>query len=304
MSEDSELIGIDWGTTRLRAFRIDCDGRMLERRANGRGVGVIGDGQFDEALEAIIDGWPSGVPILMCGMVGSRQGWREVPYQPCPVHATDLASHLCPVETRHGRSWIVGGVRTIDARMLYDVMRGEETQIAGASTGCGNELMITPGTHSKWTDVYGERIVGFRTYMTGEIYALLEKHSILGRLMEGGAAPLHHEASFLDGVRLGFEDSALLHSLFSVRTQGLFAQRAPAMLASYLSGILIGSEVSAEARFRDLASPMTVIASAALGRLYQAALSAVGCGDVRFVDADAAAVHGLWRIWGLRGRTV
>jgi 2-dehydro-3-deoxygalactonokinase len=304
MSEESELIGIDWGTTRLRAFRIDRDGRMLERRANDRGVSVISDGQFDEALEAIIAGWPAGLPVLMCGMIGSRQGWQEVPYQVCPVHATDLASSLCPVQTRHGRAWIVAGARTVDARTHYDVMRGEETQLIGAATGSGNELLIAPGTHSKWAVVRGERLESFRTYMTGEIYALLEKHSTLGWLMESGAAPSYHEASFLDGVHLGFEEPTLLHSLFSVRTQGLFAQRAPATLASYLSGILIGSEVSTEARFHDWVAPVTVIASAELARLYQAALSVAGCRDVRFVDADAAVVQGLWRIWGFRGRTV
>jgi 2-dehydro-3-deoxygalactonokinase len=301
MSETSELIGIDWGTTRLRAFRIDCDGRTLERRSNDRGVGVLSEGLFDTALGAIIAGWPSGVPILMCGMVGSRQGWREVPYRPCPVHAADLADSLCPVETGSGRAWIIAGVRTLDARMLHDVMRGEETLIVGGAAATGNEVIIAPGTHSKWALVRGECIESFRTYMTGEIYALLEKHSILARLMDRNALAEYHESSFLDGVRLGIEKRALLHSLFSVRTQGLFAQRAPATLASYMSGILIGSEVYAEAQLHDLKTPMTVIASEELGRLYRVALSEVGCRDVRFVDADVAVVQGLWRIWGLRG---
>jgi 2-dehydro-3-deoxygalactonokinase len=300
MSETSELIGIDWGTTRLRAFRIDRNGRTLERRANDRGVGVLSEGQFEAALGAIIEGWPSGVPILMCGMVGSRQGWREVPYQACPVHAADLAGSLCPVETGSGRAWIIAGVRTLGTR-LHDVMRGEETLIVGGAAATGNELIIAPGTHSKWALVRGERIESFRTYMTGEIYALLEKHSILARLMDRSALAEYQESSFLDGVRLGFEERALLHSLFSVRTQGLFAQRAPALLASYMSGILIGSEVYAEAQLHDLKTPMTVIASAELGRLYRVALSEVGCRDVRFVDADVAVVQGLWRIWGLRG---
>jgi 2-dehydro-3-deoxygalactonokinase len=301
MSETSELIGIDWGTTRLRAFRIDRDGRTLERRSNDRGVAVLSEGQFDTALGAIIAGWPSGVPILMCGMVGSRQGWREVPYQPCPVHAADLAGSLCPVQTGSGRAWIIAGVRTVGARMFHDVMRGEETLIVGGAAATGNELIIAPGTHSKWALARGERIESFRTYMTGEVYALLEKHSLLARLMDGNAASEYQESSFLDGVRWGFEERALLHSLFSVRTQGLFAQRAPALLASYMSGILIGSEVYAEAQRHDLKTPMTVIASAELGRLYRAALSEVGCRDVRFVDADVAVVQGLWRIWGLRG---
>jgi 2-dehydro-3-deoxygalactonokinase len=306
MSEDSRLIGVDWGTTRLRAFRIGADGQILERRSSDRGVGVISDGRFDVAFEAILEGWPSGVPVLMCGMVGSRQGWRETPYQPCPAHVTDLVNSLSPLGTRYGPAWIVGGVRSesraaADQRcVLHDVMRGEETQIFGVSAGCENGLIITPGTHSKWATVREERIESFRTYMTGELYALLEQHSILGRLMESGAQ--YHEASFLDGVHVGFAEPTLLHSLFSVRTQGLFSQRAPAMLASYMSGILIGSEVSFEARLRDLSSPVTVIASEEMGRQYQAALSVTGWSDLRFVDAEAAVVQGLQRIWRLRGR--
>ena len=309
----SALIGVDWGTTRLRVFRIGVDGQILDRRASERGVVEIRDGDFDRTLRDILGGWPSGMPILMCGMIGSRQGWREVPYRPCPACASDLANTLCPIETSCGPAWIVGGISTMNdqndpgepgARKLYDVMRGEETQIVGVAPQVGEMVMITPGTHSKWALVQAGVIESFRTYMTGEIYALLQKHSILGRLMQEGIDGPFDQESFLDGVHLGLEKAALLHSLFSVRTQGLFEQKTPAGLVHYLSGILIGSEVSAEARSHLMGSTVVVIASAELASLYQIALSAGGFCDVRQVDAQDAVAQGLWKLWQLREATV
>ena len=309
----SAIIGVDWGTTRLRAYRIGVEGQILDRHASDCGVAEIRDGDFDRALRDIVGGWPSGIPILMCGMIGSRQGWREVPYWPCPACARDLADTLCTIETSSGPAWIVAGISTVNdqndsgergARKLYDVMRGEETQIFGVAPHVRPTLLVIPGTHSKWVLVQAGTIESFRTYMTGEIYAMLQKHSILGRLMQHGIGGPFDRASFLDGVHLGLEETALLHSLFSVRTQGLFEQKSPAALAHYLSGILIGSEVSAEAHRHVMASTVVVIASAELGRLYQIALSACGFRDVRHVDAEGAVAQGLWKLWQLRTATI
>jgi 2-dehydro-3-deoxygalactonokinase len=188
-------------------------------------------------------------------------------------------------------------------RKLYDVMRGEETQIVGVASHVGQTLMVTPGTHSKWAVIQAGTIESFRTYMTGEIYSVLQKHSILGRLMQDGIGGQFDEASFLDGVHLGLEEAALLHSLFSVRTQGLFEQKTPAALAHYMSGILIGSEVSAEARSQLMDCPVVVIASTELTSRYQIALSACGFRDVRRVDAKVAVAQGLWKLWQLRAAT-
>jgi 2-dehydro-3-deoxygalactonokinase len=309
----SALIGVDWGTTRLRAFQIGADGQMLDRRASERGVAGLRKGDFDLVLREILGGWPSGLPILMCGMIGSRQGWREVPYQPCPAGASDLANALCPIETSSGPVWIVGGISTMgdksdaggrDGRRLYDVMRGEETQIAGVAAALGQAVMITPGTHSKWAVVRGGTIQSFRTYMTGELYAVLQKHSILGRLMQDGTGGQFDGAAFLHGIHVAQEDAALLHSLFSVRTQGLFEQQTPAALPHYLSGILIGSEVSAEARNHVVDSSVVVIASAELASRYQIALAACGFRNVRHIDAEGAVTQGLWKLWKLRAATL
>jgi 2-dehydro-3-deoxygalactonokinase len=294
------LIGIDWGTTRLRAYQIDRTGSVLERRESDRGIITISDGRFEEALGSVIDGWPPGLPILMCGMIGSRQGWREMPYCPCPVRAVDLSRTVATVGTGRGSIRILGGVSSMAQNQQYDVMRGEETQIFGIESLSASQLVVSPGTHSKWAVIEDSAIRSFRTYMTGELYALLREHSILGRLMQGQEGAPIDETSFMDGVRSSFEDQDLLHVLFTVRTQALFGKQPPAMLPSYLSGILIGSEVSGAVR-RHAAQCAVVISSPELGALYQMALSAAGLRNVAQVDGDQAVARGLWRLWQLQG---
>jgi 2-dehydro-3-deoxygalactonokinase len=299
---DTALIGIDWGTTQMRAYRISSDGTALERRESNLGIAAVRDRDFDSALRSLIDGWqpdaPDRKPIILCGMIGSKQGWWEVPYCHCPVRVQDLARALNAFETTAGPAWIVGGISATDERGHRDVMRGEETQIFGAVPPTGRQIVVAPGTHSKWTMVQDGVIENFRTYMTGEIYAVLRQHSILGRLMQDGEADNHDELAFRDGVRQVLRDPDLLHSLFSVRTRGLFEPNSQSGLASYLSGILIGSEVSGAARHFP-GNSVIVIASQTLGRLYGLALAIAGFSDIRYVDGNEASLKGLWRLWRL-----
>lgn len=305
---ETALIGIDWGTTHLRAYRIGLAGQVLDRRESTSGIASVRDGNFDAALQSLVRDWQTGAsnltPILMCGMIGSRQGWREVPYRSCPARPHDFAEALDFFDTSCGPASIVAGLEATDERKRHDVMRGEETQIFGVAPPTGEKLIVTPGTHSKWAVVRDGTIESFRTYMTGEVYAVLRQHSILGRLMREDGSSKEDEASFLEGVHEALEEPDLLHSLFSVRTRGLFEQsfeqRPAGALASYLSGVLIGSEVSG-ALWHHRAGSIVVIASAALGRLYRAALSFVGFTDIQSVDANEAVTQGLWRLWQLRG---
>ena len=295
------LIGIDWGTSRLRGFRIGSDGQLLERRESSSGIAAVRDGGFDQALKTLITDWlpdPGSVPILMCGMVGSRQGWREVPYRPCPAAFADLVAALAPIDTGCGPAFIVGGLSTINTAGLHDIMRGEETQILGSAPTAGRHLVIAPGTHSKWAVVEQGRVESFQTYLTGEVYDLLCEHSSLGWLMQAGTDGDEDEPSFLSGVRRSFADPRLLHMLFGVRTTGLFENRPPAALSSYLSGLLIGSELSGELQ-RHPEWPVIVIGSPALVRLYGIALSEAGRSDFQHIDGDDAVVRGLWRLWQL-----
>lgn len=295
------LIGIDWGTSRLRGFRIDSEGQLLEHRESALGIAAIRDGGFDRALYALIADWqpaPGAIPILMCGMIGSRQGWGEAPYRSCPAAPADLIDTLVQIDTSCGPALIIGGLSTTDGNGIHDVMRGEEMQILGGAPPAGRQLVIAPGTHSKWALVENGRIESFRTYMTGEVYDLLRAHSSLGWLMRDEGSASQDEEAFVTGVRQALADSDLLHLLFSVRTSGLFGDKPPEALSPYLSGLLIGSEIAGELR-RHAAGPIIIIAAPQLARLYGIALSVAGRSNFQHVDASEAAARGLWRLWQL-----
>ncbi len=168
-------------------------------------------------------------------------------------------------------------------------MRGEEVQLLGA--GLADGLVILPGTHSKWVRLEGGAIAGFRTFMTGELFAVLKEHSLLGRLMAEGP---EDEAAFAAGVDRALADPALTALLFGVRTEGLFGRIAPSALPDYLSGLLIGAEIAAGARAAS--SPLTIVAAGALAERYARALALAGRGAPRIIDGEAAAVAGLHRI--------
>ncbi len=180
------LIAIDWGTSRARAYRLDAAGRVLGERSEPLGIQQLGGLGYPEALARLLGDWRRDpVPRLACGMVGSRQGWREAPYVECPASLEHLARGL--VDTVAGGVSIVPGLSTRDAAGAPDVMRGEETQILGAlAADAPRTLAVLPGTHSKWARVERGIVLDFATFMTGELYEALVAHTILGRL---AAAP-------------------------------------------------------------------------------------------------------------------
>ena len=227
-------------------------------------------------------------------MIGSRQGWVEVPYLSCPADLTSLARALYRHDNgAHGTIHIVPGVSTEPQGQAPDVMRGEETQIVGALAALGTSegLFVLPGTHSKWVTVVDDRIANFGTYMTGEIFAALRHHTILGRLMPDGADAPDSQA-FQRGVEAGAADAppgALLHKLFATRTLGLFDRLPAASLSSYLSGLLIGAELSAACAGRHAKRPITIVGSApALTEHYRAAAAVLDV-DTLVAPNDCAA---------------
>ena len=289
------LIGIDWGTTRLRGFRIGGEGALLERRESALGISQIREGAFDQALCALIADWQpkrGSTPILMCGMIGSRQGWKEAPYAHCPAGAAEIAAGMIEVRWGRGRrAWIAPGLTCRDATGVPDVMRGEEVQILGTLdrlAPTGTTWICLPGTHSKWAKVEGGRIVEFATYMTGEVFAVMKAHSILGRMMAEAAVDLE---AFDAGVRRAREPGGLLHHLFGVRTRGLFGDLTDDRSAAYLSGLMIGHEI---ASVPWLAGSVHILGAEQLGTLYVVALRCFGIEASR-LDADAA-VGGLYRL--------
>ncbi len=295
------LIGVDWGGSSLRVFRFDGEGAVLEQRASHRGVATIESGRFADALGELISDWTAGggAHLIMCGMIGSRQGWAEAPYIACPTDLGALASKLLPLETPFGPALIAPGLSIDDANRL-DVMRGEETQFLGAVLSADwSGVIVHPGTHAKWATFEAGRITRFRTWMTGELFALLRKHSMLRLLMTDGAGD---DTAFDLGVTRALADPAITSLLFTARTEGLFERLAPAAAPSYLSGLLIGSEVAGGLGDLAASSDILLVGDARLTRLYGRAFDRAGRTITTVMGGDVAAPRGLWRLNQTRGR--
>jgi 2-dehydro-3-deoxygalactonokinase len=289
------LIGIDWGTTTARAYRFDAEGSIAAEHSAALGVQKIEGGRFVDALKGLLGGEiPAAVPLIACGMIGSRQGWLEAPYLQCPVDFAAIARALTRVSDPPLA--IVPGLICRDAEDIPDVMRGEETQIVGALEDFGErQLVVLPGTHCKWALVDAGGVAVFATFMTGELYSVLREHSILGRLATAGT----DSEAFSRGVRASLRAGAALpHDLFSARTLALTGELAPDGVSDYLSGLLLGGEFAAAHAWmerigaRDLS--ITLIGEAMLCERYRAAL-AIADLDVRIGPVDAAA-RGLWKL--------
>jgi 2-dehydro-3-deoxygalactonokinase len=291
------LVAIDWGTSVARAWCLDASGGITARRDVALGVKHVRDGNFEAALAKLLDALPIGLaPRVACGMIGSRQGWVEAPYVDCPASLTALSDHL--VEVPLGSLAIVPGVATRDAAGLPDVMRGEETQLLGAvGADESGVLAVLPGTHSKWARVEHGRIVDFTTFMTGELYAVLIDHSMLGRIAGHEPGRLSREA-FSQGVARGLDEGELSHDLFGARTLALYGELASEDVADWLSGLLIGREIRGARAWALRAgidpSIVRIIGSDALVERYDLALGDAGALAQR-AGHDAAAL-GLWRI--------
>jgi 2-dehydro-3-deoxygalactonokinase len=297
--EAQPLIGVDWGTSNLRAFRYAPDGDILDLRRSDRGMGGLRPGDFEAALREVIGDWlEAPARLLVSGMAGAREGWIEAPYAPCPADLASLAAALIPIPTKLAEAYIVPGLVAERPGEARGIMRGEETQIFGVIDAYAVPLVIAPGTHSKWARIDNAAVADISTFMTGEVFALMKSHSILARLIEG---EVHDADAFALGLKRAREDSALLRLLFTARSEGLFGAVAPAAMASYLSGLVIGSEVAAGLARADAGAPILLIAAPALAALYETALNANGAKAISMIDGETASARGLWRIAGARG---
>lgn len=305
------LLALDWGTSSLRGARIDAQGGVLDERAFQRGILTVPAGGFPAVFESCFGDWArSGAKAcLISGMAGSKQGWLEAPYCPCPAGFTDVAAQLqwvhwdspsgdrpqpgvsLPTAIVPGLSCEhrcdVPGLPTVP-----DVMRGEEVQILGAMHlgGWRDGLCILPGTHSKWAWIRDGRVTTFTSYMTGEFYALLSQQSLLARTVEA-QAPFDAEA-FLLGLARARQGHNLLHNAFGARTLSLFGRMQAGPLASYLSGLVIGEEVHTQ----DVraAARITLIGSQSLTTRYALAFDELGVPTHRMgSEATWAGLHAL-----------
>jgi len=323
----TRLIALDWGTSSLRAYRLGANGQTLELRALPCGVMQLPEANaddksgFDAAFEQACGDWlraAPDTPVIAAGMVGSRQGWREVPYLEVPIAIDHIGGSLSTLRSRQGQLiHIVPGL--IENSMLPNVMRGEETQVVGVlntlSALSGNDkadapgqdvLIGLPGTHSKWVQIHRSaaqsQVAHFDTFMTGEVYAALCGHTILGRSMQTSDGDA-------DAGQRAFERGALvaqtaagtagvLSTIFSTRTLGLTGVLDGASQREYLSGLLIGHEIAAlKTMLRDQGrqpSQVMLVGEIGLCKRYTQVLRAYDFGAVEVVAQ--ATERGLWQL--------
>jgi 2-dehydro-3-deoxygalactonokinase len=296
------LIGLDWGTSSLRGYLLGENGAIQETRARPWGILHTPGGDFAATFRDFTGDWRArwpGIPVLASGMIGSRQGWREVPYVECPADPARIAGGLLAFETGCGELRVVPGL--LRRGELPDVLRGEETQIIGAMALepqlAAHALLVLPGTHSKWAVLQEGRIESFATHMTGEIFALLRDHSILGKPAQEEAPDVSREA-FLRGVRnaVGSGQESASARLFTARSLFLTGSLRAAHTLEYLSGLLIGEELrSVLARFQgESLPPVVLLGDGALCERYREAMAECGIARVRALEHTAPV--GLWQI--------
>lgn len=280
------FIAVDWGTTNRRAYLIGSDGRLRDEMEDDQGILALCEERFPAAVSQLRERF-GNLPLLMAGMIGSNRGWVEVPYVASPAGAQDLISRLQWVTP--GSIAIVPGVSHRDADSA-DVMRGEEVQIIGAvaaGLAPADCLVCHPGTHNKWVEVKGGRITSFRTVMTGELFSLLKKHSILADLL---SLPASADGSFEAGVLHSLQNDDLTAELFSVRARVLLGVAVRESAASYISGLLIGADLKTGLRLAPQGR-IIVMGRPELTSLFAAAITTAGREAVE-VDGEEAFLAG------------
>lgn len=287
-------IAVDWGTSQVRAWALSAGGEILQRASSARGMSTLAPDQFEGALLELVGGWlidGQVTEVVACGMVGARQGWREAPYAAVPCVPLAAERMVSPVlADRRMRVSIIPG---LCQRTPADVIRGEETQIAGllADHPDYRGVICLPGTHSKWAEVRDGQVVAFQTFMTGELFALLSQQSVLRHGMQGDASGPMDEAAFAAGLQAGAQGLRLVGALFGLRAEGLLEGLGAAAARARLSGLLIGQELAAlDERWRG--QPVCVIGGGELAKRYRRALDTQGIAALT-VDAERVTLAGL-----------
>ena len=307
MNGDS-FIAADWGTSNLRLYLCEYSAsrpaEVVDIRS-GPGVNRVA-GDFEAIFFDLTDDWVDKFnvrSVIISGMVGSTIGWKEAPYLQCPVNAKDIAKGRLAFSARDLRFYIVAGLKTVNPLGAPDVLRGEELQMLGwmhrHDGDGGRHLIALPGTHNKWVLFENGRIETFLTAPTGELFALLETHSVL---INGQTGEGFDETAFTAGLRTAenMNGANLLHALFTTRSRQALGELQPKDASSYLSGLLVGSDIAgATAAFTngsDKPGCITLIGNEQLSEYYRLALRHYGfhvriCPSVQTKLAGYTAVY-------------
>ena len=295
---DLNWIAVDWGTSNVRLWGMSPDNSIVFENASSQGMSRIKPADYPDVLSTLAASVPAaarrGMPVVVCGMAGARQGWCEAPYAEVPVSLADFGeTSVCPPSPDGFAIHILPGICQATAGH-EDVMRGEETQLLGlcALRPGFTGTVCMPGTHSKWVQIDQGQLNEFQSAMTGELYEVLRLHSVLRHSVGETTDGPHLEDGIADGLRAGLErPERLIAQTFRTRAASLLSGRPPDWCAGYLSGLLVGTEIGAFRSSRG-PRPVVLIGSARLCRLYGAALSKDGA-QSEILDPTEATLAGL-----------
>lgn len=294
----ANIVLADWGTSNLRLWAMDAAGHIRAEHRSERGMGQLDRDGFGPELDRCLAAMtvPADTPVLICGMAGAAQGWHEAPYLDAPCDLSAIADGAVRVEHGGRDIRILPGIAQRD-RTAPDVMRGEETILYGlAQAGTGDARVCLPGTHAKWARLSRGLLAGFRTMMTGEMFALLGEASILRHTV--GISDWSDDDFAAAVAEAHAAPADCLGRLFGLRAGPLlFGEAAPSGSAR-LSGLLIGAEIATGMAGSD--APLCLVATAGMADRYAAALTTLGI-DFDTADAEDAVRNGLFamaaRIW-------
>jgi 2-dehydro-3-deoxygalactonokinase len=302
-ARQGEIIGINWGSSNLRAYRIAADGSLVDEYSASAGIATLDRGGMAAMMQKVAARWPGGIPVYASGMIGSTIGWAEVPYAEAPAGCGELSQRVTRAHIGGVDVWIVPGIacrRAFDG--APDVLRGEEIELLGSiGLGHADGLAALPGTHTKWVRLDRGRVVDFFTAMSGEIFDRLTAQGLLASIVDGEAAD---GAAFREGVATGQARKLGLSTLlFGARARVVRGALARPDAGSYIRGLLIGSELAdALAAYPGLAKAnVPLIGSGPPSRLYAAALAANGIGS-RIIDSREACRRGFRALHEARQR--
>lgn len=286
--KELDWIAVDWGTSHLRVWGLR-EQEVIAQAVSDQGMVKLDLDRFEWALLSLIEDWLPAhkvTPVLACGMVGSRQGWIEAPYRSVPC--TPLSESLVKAPAKDPRIavFVIPGLQQTQPA---DVIRGEETQIAGFLKMEPNwtGVLCLPGTHSKWACIESGQVTRFQTFMTGELFALLSTQSVLRHALSGW-----HENSFREGLQSGFfQSEQILSQLFTLRAETLLNGLPAEAARARLSGLLIGAELAAAQTFWRH-QRVSIIGAEGLSKLYLQALLEFQVNAQRF-DVTEMTLHGL-----------
>ncbi|UHS55763.1 2-dehydro-3-deoxygalactonokinase [Agrobacterium vaccinii] len=294
---DAAFVAVDWGTTSFRLWLISTSGDIIGERRSAEGMTTAMRTGFSEVLASHLEALaaPAGLPVIICGMAGARQGWVEAGYVDVPANLSDVLNGAVQVPGQASDVRILPGLaqRAVETP---DVMRGEETQLLGALSAdyrTGQQLVCMPGTHSKWVSVSDLKVTGFSTFMTGELFDVISKHSILSHAVSEADAFTGDLAAFRTAVMDAYANPQMAtNRLFTVRSGQLLHGLSATDAKAKLSGTMIGLEIAGAHSTAPKDAKVVLIASGALGDLYKAAFDALSIEFVT-IDADEAVRRGL-----------